>query len=144
MNTSQAQLSSELQELYLENKDTLSDILFLEDESRFFQKLFDKILLSPIKVKKFQEVEFVNLSMAEFQNRRNELKVMLASQQHSVESILKNSDQKIELSLINQNAAITSEIRALLSFDKTLKKELYTLVEHVMTDQDASQLVNPA
>lgn len=49
MNTAEAQLSSELQELYLENKETLSDILFLEVESRFLEKLLEKVLLSSLK-----------------------------------------------------------------------------------------------
>lgn len=142
MNTAEAQLSSELQELYLENKETLSDILFLEDESRFFQKLFDKVLLSPIKEEKFQEIESVNSSLAELQNRREKLKIVLTNQQLSIESMLKNADMKIELSLVDQNTIITAEIKALLNSDKLVKKELYALVEYVLVDRKAGHLLN--
>ena len=142
MNTAEAQLSSELQELYLENKETLSDILFLEDESRFFQKLFDKVLLSPIKEEKFQEIESVNSSLAELQNRRDKLKIVLTNQQLSIESMLKNADMKIELSLVDQNTIITAEIKALLTSDKLVKKELYALVEYVLVDRKAGHLLN--
>jgi len=142
MNTAEAQLSSELQELYLENKETLSDILFLEDESRFFQKLFDKVLLSPIKEEKFQEIESVNSSLAELQNRREKLKTVLTNQQLSIESMLKNADMKIELSLVDQNTIITAEIKALLISDKLVKKELYALVEYVLADRKAGHLLN--
>ena len=142
MNTAEAQLSSELQELYLENKETLSDILFLEDESRFFQKLFDKVLLSPIKEEKFQQIEFVNSSLLELQNRRDKLKTLLTNQQLSIESMLKNADMKIGLSLIDQNTIISAEIEALLNSDKLVKKELYALVEPVLADRNAGHLLN--
>jgi len=142
MNTAEAQLSSELQELYLENKETLSDILFLEDESRFFQKLFDKVLLSPIKEEKFQQIEFVNSSLLELQNRRDKLKTLLTNQQLSIESMLKNADMKIGLSLIDQNTIISAEIKALLNSDKLVKKELYSLVEPVLADRNAGHLLN--
>ena len=142
MNTAEAQLSSELQELYLENKETLSDILFLEDESRFFQKLFDKVLLSPIKEEKFQEIESVNSNLAELRNRREKLKIVLTNQQLSIESMLKNADMKIELSLVDQNTIITAEIKALLTSDKLVKKELYALVEYVLVDRKAGHLLN--
>ena len=42
--TQNEQLASELQELYLENKGWLSDVIFMEDEFRFFRKLFDKVV----------------------------------------------------------------------------------------------------
>jgi hypothetical protein len=84
METSEAQLSTELQELYLGNKEKLSDLLFLEDETRFFQKLFEKVLLANVKKEKFQEIEFINLSLGELQRRRNKLLVLINSQQHSV------------------------------------------------------------
>ena len=142
MNTAEAQLSSELQELYLENKETLSDILFLEDESRFFQKLFDKVLLSPIKEEKFQQIEFVNSSLLELQNRRDKLKTLLTNQQLSIESMLKNADMKIGLSLIDHNTIISAEIKALLHSDKLVKKELYSLVEPVLADRNAGHLLN--
>ena len=142
MNTAEAQLSSELQELYLENKETLSDILFLEDESRFFRKLFDKVLLSPIKEEKFQQIEFVNSSLLELQNRRDKLKTLLTNQQLSIESMLKNADMKIGLSLIDQNTIISAEIKALLNSDKLVKKELYALVEPVLADRNAGHLLN--
>ena len=142
MNTAEAQLSSELQELYLENKETLSDILFLEDESRFFQKLFDKVLLSPIKEEKFQQIEFVNSSLRELQNRRDKLKTLLSNQQLSIESMLKNADMKIGLSLIDQNTIISAEIKALLNSDKLVKKELYSLVEPILADRNAGHLLN--
>jgi len=78
MNTqTDAQLSSELQEIHLLNKQWLSDVFFLEDETRFFQKLFDSVLSSAIKKERFQEVQFVNASITELEERRTKLKALI-------------------------------------------------------------------
>ncbi len=142
MNTAESQLSSELQELYLESKEKLSDILFLEDESRFFQKLFEKALLSTTKEEKFRELEFVNSRMVELQERLVKLNVLLSAQQHSIENILRDTGKNIEMSLLDQDIAICSEIKALLILDRSVKKELYAHVEYVMGDQKAENILD--
>lgn len=142
MNTAESQLSSELQELYLESKEKLSDILFLEDESRFFQKLFEKALLSTTKEEKFRELEFVNSRMVELQERLVKLNVLLSAQQHSIENILRDTGKNIEMSLLDQDIAICSEIKALLILDRSVKKELYAHVEYIMGDQKAENILD--
>ena len=138
-----AQLSAELQEIHLLNKQWLSDVLFLEDETRFFQKLFDTILSSAIKKERFQEVQFVNASITEIEERRNHLKTLIVHHQHVVESILKDSTEKIGLDLISKNEVITNEIKALFNADKLIKKELYQLVESIIREDKAEHLLNP-
>lgn len=141
MNTAEAQLSSELQELYLENKETLSDILFLEVESRFLEKLLEKVLLSSLKEEKIKEIEFVNSNLVELQDRRDKLKILLSSQQHSIENMLKAADMVIEMSLLNHNTFITKEIKALLRADMLIKQELYAMVEEVMAERKSGHLL---
>ncbi len=141
MNTAEAQLSSELQELYLENKETLSDILFLEVESRFLEKLLEKVLLSSLKEEKIKEIEFVNSNLVELQDRRDKLKILLSSQQHSIENMLKAADMVIEMSLLNHNTFITKEIKALLRADMLIKQELYAMVEQVMAERKSGHLL---
>ena len=58
--SSDPQLSSELQELYLQNKQWLSDVLFLEDETRFFQTLFNTALSSALEDNRFKELQVIN------------------------------------------------------------------------------------
>lgn len=140
MNTAESQLSSELQELYLESKDKLSDILFLEDESRFFQKLFEKALLSTTKEEKCRELEFVNSRMVELKERLVQVKSLLSAQQHSIENVLRDTGKNIEMSLLDQDTLICSEIKALLILDRSVKKELYAHVEGVMADQKAGNI----
>ncbi len=141
MNTAEAQLLSELQELYLENKETLSDILFLEVESRFLEKLLEKVLLSSLKEEKIKEIEFVNSNLVELQDRRDKLKILLSSQQHSIENMLKGADMVIEMSLLDHNTFITKEIKALLRADMLIKQELYAMVEQVMAERKSGHLL---
>ena len=68
-NQTEQQLSSELQELYLENKQWLSDVLFLEDEAAFFQKLFESVLSSAVKENLVTEILFINASLKQLEER---------------------------------------------------------------------------
>lgn len=44
MKTSNVPISAELRALFLENKDTSSDISFPEDESKYFEKLEQSLI----------------------------------------------------------------------------------------------------
>ena len=141
MNTSDSQLSSELQELYLQNKEWLSDILYLEDETRFFQKLFDTVLSSSIDEEKFEEIKFINASLNELQNRRTKLKILVNSQIQVLQSMIKDLTQKMDLQFIAANTKASDEIKDLFSSDKLIKRELYTLVEQVLVRQKNTHLL---
>lgn len=143
MNTqTDAQISSELQEIHLLNKQWLSDVFFLEDETRFFQKLFDSVLSSAIRKELFQEVQFVNASITELEDRRTQLKALIINYQHLVESILVDSTEQFGLDFIKKNAAIANEIKELFNSDKLIKKELYELVESIIRQDKAGHLLN--
>ncbi len=100
------------------------------------------MLVSSLKGEKFHEIESVNASLTDLADRREKLKNLLNAQQQSVESMLKSTGTKIELTLVDQNTLISSEIKALLSSDKLVKKKLYALVEQVLADQKAGHLLN--
>ena len=123
------QLSAELQELYLENKEWLSDILFLEDEMRFFQNLFDTVLSSRVKRKNIQQVELISASLNEILERRKQLKAVLISRKENFEQLLEGKAERFGLELIEQDAAIICEIKSLLATDKLVKIELFALIE---------------
>ena len=140
MNSAESQLTSELQELYLESKEKLSDILFLEDESRFFQKLFEKALLSTTTEENFWGLGFVNSRLVELRERLVKLKILLSAQQDSIENVLRDIGTNIEMSLLDQDILICSEIKALHTLDRSVRKELYAHVEQVMADKKAGHL----
>ena len=140
-NQTEQQLSSELQELYLENKQWLSDVLFLEDEAAFFQKLFESVLSSAVKENLLTEILFINASLRQLEERRKEQKELILKHQHLLENLIKDQSKKIGLDLIIGNEKIIEEIKSLFISEKLLKKELYILVETIIQKNKASHLL---
>lgn len=125
------QLSAELQELYLENKEWLSDILFLEDEMRFFQNLFDTVISKRVKKNHQQQVEVITTSLNGILLRRKHLKAILNARKKNLEQLLEGKIEYIGVELIEEDSAVIAEIRSLLATDKTIKKELFALIEEL-------------
>lgn len=125
------QLSAELQELYLENKEWLSDILFLEDEMRFFQNLFDTVLSARVKRKNIQQVAVISASLTEVLERRKQLKLVLNSRKKKLEQLLEGKIVQIGLGFIEEDAAIITEIKSLMATDKLVKNKLFALIEEL-------------
>ena len=140
-NQTEQQLSSELQELYLENKQWLSDVLFLEDEAAFFQKLFESVLSSAVKANLVTEILFINASLRQLEERRKEQKDLILKHQYLLENLIKDQSKKISLDLIIDNEKIIEEIKSLFISEKLLKKELYILVETIMQKNKASHML---
>lgn len=122
------QLSAELQELYLENKEWISQLQFLKDEYRFFTKLFDKEQIAT-KKHNSEQMLMIGDSLIQLHQKIEELEKLTAAHQHLIETILKDQKHYISLELIEQNVSISKEIKLLLSTDKLIKKDLFALVE---------------
>lgn len=135
------QLSEELQEIYLQNKQWLSDVEFLADETRFFRILFDKVLIEGVKEQLFKEVQYISASLTDLENRRSDLKKLILRHQLLVESVLENPGKPVGIELIEQSTANMKEILVLFSDDRTLKAELYALVENVLRHEKATHLL---
>lgn len=131
MNTIQdLQLSQELQELYLENKEWRSEIDFLKDEHRFLTKLLNAEKLAMIRHGQ-EQIALIGTSLVLLQQKIEDLENLTSKHQHLLESIFSDSNQHIGLELIEQNVAIGKEIKLLLASDKIIKKDLFDLVEGV-------------
>jgi hypothetical protein len=126
---SESILSTELQELYLQNKEWMSQVLFLEDESRFFQKLFGQKLFLVGKNHTAKQIDLISESLSSLQERTIKLKSLVLKHQHLLASILKDPAQTIGIRLIEEHAAITAEVQQLFFSDRLLKSELFAMVE---------------
>ncbi len=135
------QLSSELQELHLENKEWLSDVLFMEDEMRFLKKLFDRVITLAIHEQRIQELHPVNKSLAELGEKRQTLKLLIIKNQHLLESMLKHPEKVMSMELIAKNTQITEAIKALFLEEKAVKKDLFALAEQVFDGEHKSHLL---
>ncbi|WP_090993719.1 hypothetical protein [Pedobacter insulae] len=124
------QLSSELQELYLENKEWRSQIDFLKDEYRFFTKLFAADKLAAMKHAP-EKVEMMGNSLDLLHQKIKDLESLTSEHQHLIESILTEPKQHIGFELIEQNASIGTKIKFLFESDRAIKKDLFELVEGI-------------
>jgi hypothetical protein len=128
-NISELKLSAELQELYLQNKDWMSQVLFLADESRFFQKLFGQRLFLIGKNHTAKQIDLISVSLANLEKRDHQLKHLVDQHRHLLETIFKGENQSIGLELIEQHEAIKTELNRLLHVDRLLRTELFSMVE---------------
>ena len=140
-NITNNQLSEELQELYLENKEWSSELSFLEDESRFFEKLFDNIISSAIDAAHISKLKFVSAILIHLKNRRIEIKALVLEHQAFLTSLLAKPGKMIGLELLDKNTLIMNEVKALFKESKLAKKELYQLVEEVVDQQKKAHLL---
>lgn len=122
-------LSTELQELYLQNKEWMSHVLFLEDESRFFQKLFGQKLFVIGKNNSIKQIDLITDSLNNLQERTIKLKALVTKHQHLLESILKDAELEVGLGLIEEHTAITAEIKQLFYSERLIKGKLFAMIE---------------
>ncbi|MEJ7558018.1 MAG: hypothetical protein WKF66_06885 [Pedobacter sp.] len=123
-------LSAELQELYLENKEWLSDLLYLQDEMRFFKKLFNQILSTGVEREHLLKLEMITSSMNCIKNRRTHLKTLLESRKSQLSQLLQGNDVEIKIEFIEEDAAIVLEINSIMLAETVLKNELFKLSKH--------------
>ncbi|MBU0695942.1 MAG: hypothetical protein KKE39_05380 [Bacteroidetes bacterium] len=140
-NIANNQLSEELQELYLENKEWSSELSFLEDESRFFEKLFDNIISSAIDAAHISKLKFVSAILIHLKNKRIEIKALVLEHQAFLTSLLAKPGKMIGLELLDKNTLIMDEVKALFKESKLAKKELYQLIEEVIDQQKKAHLL---
>jgi hypothetical protein len=122
-------LSAELQELYLENKEWLSRVLFLEDEMRFFKRLYNKVLSGDYKRENLQQIRMVSSKLNQILERRKLLKNVLCLRRHQLEQLLVGNTLSIGIEFIEADTAIKVEIESIMTGENVLKSELFTLIE---------------
>ncbi|MES2828027.1 MAG: hypothetical protein V4687_07730 [Bacteroidota bacterium] len=121
-------ISEELQELYLQNKEWMSQVLFLEDEGRFFQKLFSQRLFKIARECSAETVDLIRDSLESLERRTMALKSLVLQHQCLLENIL-SGGQVIGVGLIEEHATITMKIQELFYAERLLKSGLFELVE---------------
>ena len=124
-------LSTELQELYLQNKEWLSQVCFLEDEGRFYQKLFGDKLFYIGKKHTAREIDAISESLAIMHQKTTALKVLVTDHQHLLERILKTATLNVGINLIEEHSVITCQISEVFLSNRMLKSQLFEMVEGI-------------
>ncbi|RZK57756.1 MAG: hypothetical protein EOO91_09545 [Pedobacter sp.] len=113
----------------MQNKEWMSQVLFLEDENRFFQKLFGQKLFVIGKSHTTRQINLISESLANLNERTVKLKSLVLKHQHMLEDIFKDAEHIVGINLIEEHAAITLEVQELLLSDRLLKSKLFLMVE---------------
>lgn len=120
------QLSDQLRDLYLQNRQWLSDVLHLEDETRIFRKIYDQFYSTTLKDDRIN-VQQLNARLIALENHRNELKDLILQHQSLLESMIVDQGKTVGVSLIEAHTKIITEIRELFASDITVKEELSSI-----------------
>lgn len=134
-----SQLSSEFQELFLENKEWLADVLFLEDEIRFITKLMKGKFQEAVRTHHLTEMHQLMAKLQKLETQCSELKAMVDTNRHSLETCISDPESPPGLDLIENCARIQQEIKTLFKADASLKRELFALVVKLM-EQEKDEL----
>ncbi|RZK90528.1 MAG: hypothetical protein EOO98_08155 [Pedobacter sp.] len=129
--TSESTLSTELQELYLQNKEWMSQVCFLEDESRFYQKLFGAKLFYIGKKHTAREIYAITENLTILGKRTTAIKDLVIKHQHMLEGILKTEDLSVGMNLIEEHSKLTADINEQLLANRIVKSDLFRMVEGV-------------
>nr|WP_294895385.1 hypothetical protein [uncultured Pedobacter sp.] len=137
----QKYLAAELHELYLQNNEWLSDLAFLEDEMRFFKKLFNKVITLAIHESSIEKLYPVNNGLAQLSEKRKQLKEMVVKHKNLLTSLIKDQSKTMGMELLNNNAHIAEEIKSLFAEDQQVRKNLYVLSENVFDEESKHHLL---
>lgn len=134
---SDPKLPAERQEFYLINKQWFSDVLFLEDEIRFFRKVFYRLFPSSVRDDKYKGVQKISILLNRLPERKNRLKARLISHQQIVEFMLGVDKAEIGSDTLEENVFLINEIKELFNSDRLINK-LFTMIDEIIMEEKES------
>ena len=126
------QLDDELQELYLESKHWLSDLHFDEDEIRFLRKMINNYLVPALKNEQLNKIESFSKALARHDANIPRLKNKITELLKLLGTLINETKKEIGMDLIEQFAALETEMKTLFEAVKEVKKRLFVFAEDLM------------
>lgn len=105
-----AELNEELQELYLESKQWLSDLEFLDQEFLFLKKLLMAAVSPLVQHDEFERIPDILLSAGKTAKNQEALKHEIIMYLHILEKYIKDSEQTLDTSLIQKHSNLESDL----------------------------------
>ena len=136
------QLAIKVQELQLSNNQWLSGFIFLENETRFIQRLCSQVLKTHVDRIQIHEIEFINASLKDLDHYKSKLKVLVSNHENRRNEFNNNVLDDVDLKNIQDYSLNRNDINMYFSKDSSLKKELYTLLEGLIVEDKVKCLVH--
>ncbi len=135
------QLSIKVQELQLSNNQWLSGFIFLENETRFIQRLCNQVLKTHVDKIQFHEIEFINTSLKDLEHYKSKLKELVYNHENLRNKFDNNKNDSADLNNIQDYSLNRKAINSFFSKDNCLKKELYNLLDTFIVEDKVKTLV---
>ena len=126
-----SELDAELQELYLVNKQWLSDLEFLDTEFEFLRKLAATASAAVIRNEELN-------SLVGIENNYSFLKSDLLAYLHKLEPLIKAETKQLDLNLIEVYMQLKTRLSDMFEQCRKLKKEIFDVTKADMIEAHAT------
>jgi len=124
-----AELETELQEVYIQATHWLQDIYFLETETNFFRNILSRY--QPEDGIELRKKEF-NLKIQAQETRLASIKIKIPVFLNFLEPYIGDLKKEMHLDFLDQYNALENELEALFTSLRATKKELFDYTESIM------------
>lgn len=126
----ESQQDPEIQRLYQLNKQQLSDLLFMDEELKFFKSILDKYFSTMVKDVYLNRIQLISSELTQLgMVKSNVVKDILLHQQNlesRINDILKKGTHLLKI----ESDRIEYEIRDIYKCFRNIKKEIFTIYKN--------------
>ncbi len=123
------QLNGELQELYLECKQWVSDLDFLDREFVFLEKLLMSAVSPLAHQEPAEKVPNILLEAIKTAKKQEALKQEMLAYLHMLETFIIDSNQNLDITLIKKHSNLEAELNQLKLAFTTVKTMVFNLTK---------------
>ena len=124
-----AELNTELQELYLKSKQWISELDFLESELEFLKKLYGRTFSILVLEDDFEKISEILIKAAKVEINQMELRESINKFMHQLEHLITLPNQRLNLILIQTDTQLEIRLHALLRAFQSVKGTVFELTK---------------
>ncbi len=128
------ELNAELQELYLVNKQWLSDLEFLDTELEFLTKLAAS---NPVAVVRTEELN----NLLDIKNSYRGLKKDILSYLHELEPLIVEKHKDFNLLLIEKHAQLKDRLAEIFKSCVSAKRRIFECIQSYLSEHNIAEVV---
>ncbi len=129
------ELNEELQELYLESKQWLSDLKFLDQEFVFLKKLLVAAVSPLVQHDEFERIPDILVSAMKTAKNQEALKHEIIMYLHILEKYIIDSEHFMEISLIQKHTNLEADLEKLKTSFSSVKALVINLSKSGMKEK---------
>ena len=124
-----AELNTELQELYLKSKQWISELDFLESELEFLKKLYGRTFSILVLEDDFEKISEILIKAAKVELNQTELRESINKFMLQLEHLITLPNQRLNLILIQTDTQLEIRLHALLRAFQSVKGTVFELTK---------------